>query len=63
MVVIAMGELTSPLQNVWFILRHLRYDFQWADTLFRPLSWVYAVFYVLCRSIIGPVVVCPVSVP
>jgi hypothetical protein len=60
MVAIVMGEVTSPLQNVWFILKNLRYDFQWADSIFKPLSWIYAVFYVLCRTVVGPVVVCSV---
>ena len=54
---VAMGELTSPLQNIWFLLKNLRYDFRWADRVFDPLSWIYSAYYVLCRSVIGPLVV------
>lgn len=54
---VAMGELTSPLQNVWFLLKNARYDFKWADRVFAPLSWVYSAFYVLCRSVVGPLLV------
>ena len=54
---IAIGEITSPLQNVWFLFKTWRYDSRLADEVFRHLSLVYAVFYVLCRSVVGPFVV------
>jgi hypothetical protein len=56
-----MGEITSPLQNVWFVLKTLRYDSQLADDLFRHVSWTYALCYVLCRSILGPIMVRPTT--
>jgi hypothetical protein len=62
LVAIGIGEVTSPLQNIWFILKNVRYKSQSADEVFRYLSWVYAAFYVFCRSICGPVVVrCPTA--
>ena len=54
---IALGEVTSPLQNIWFINKNLRYRRKWADDLFAYVSWVYAAFYVFVRSLVGPVVV------
>jgi hypothetical protein len=59
LVAIAMGEVTSPLQNVWFMLKTWRYDSQLADSVFKHLSWVYAAFYFVCRSLIGTAVVRP----
>ena len=54
---IAIGESTSPLQNIWFIFKVLRYRYKWVDDAFAHLSWQYAAFYVFVRSAIGPSVV------
>lgn len=54
---IAIGELTSPLQNTWYLLKPLRYDVKVADTAFKYVSWLFAAWYILCRSVLGPIVV------
>lgn len=50
---ITMGEVTSPIQNVWFWLKHLRYRYQVADQMFAYVSWMYSAFYILTRSGFG----------
>ena len=57
LVAIAMGEITSPLQNIWFMFKTWRYDSQLADHMFKYISWIYAAVYFVCRTIIGPIVV------
>ena len=57
LVAIGIGEVTSPLQNVWFLLKNFRYRSRMCDNIFKYVSWIYAAFYVLCRSVCGPVVV------
>lgn len=53
-VLMALGESTSLLQNGWYIVRDLRRDSKLAYTLFKQLSPVYTVVFVLVRTIIGP---------
>eukprot|EP00892_Ulva_mutabilis_P002829 jgi/Ulvmu1/12547/UM090_0034.1 len=50
---IFMGEITSPIQNVWFWLKHLRYRYKVADQLFAYVSWMYSAFYIFIRSGVG----------
>lgn len=57
LVAIGIGEVTSPLQNIWFILKNVRYKSQAADNVFKYLSWLYAAFYFFCRSNCGFAVV------
>lgn len=56
---ISMGEITSPLQNVWFWLKHFRYKNKAADEIFAYVSWIYSAFYVFVRSFFGVAVVRP----
>jgi hypothetical protein len=60
---ISMGEITSPLQNVWFWLKNLRYRYKAADELFAYVSWIYAAFYIFIRSCFGLAVVCAAPSP
>lgn len=50
---ITMGEVTSPIQNVWFLLKHLRYRHKVADQVFAYVSWMYSAFYIFIRSGFG----------
>lgn len=50
---IAMGEVTSPIQNVWFLLKNMRYRYRLADQVFAYISWMYSAFYIFIRSGVG----------
>ena len=52
-----MGEITSPLQNVWFWLKYFRYTNSAADEAFAYVSWIYSAFYIFIRSFFGVAVV------
>mmetsp|Transcript_46481 Transcript_46481/g.149120 ORF Transcript_46481/g.149120 Transcript_46481/m.149120 type:complete len:234 (-) Transcript_46481:73-774(-) len=54
-----MGEITSPFQNVWLLARDLRFDYPLARVVFRALTPLYTVFFVVVRTFVGPVYVRP----
>ncbi|KAK9838479.1 hypothetical protein WJX81_001919 [Elliptochloris bilobata] len=54
LVLILLGELTSPLQNLWYFARYLKDRSQVAARAFALISPVYTYIYLLVRSGIAP---------
>ena len=48
------GEITSPVQQVWFISRRLKKGRPGAERVFNVMSPIYTVLYLLVRSVVGP---------
>jgi len=50
-VAIVMGEVTNPLQNVWFISK----DVPALESVYLVISPIFTYFFIVCRCFIGPV--------
>ena len=48
------AEVTSPVQQAWFISRRLKKGRPGAERVFNLTSPVYTVLYILARSVVGP---------
>jgi len=55
MMIIWLGEVSSPVQNVWFIARRLSKQFPAAMAVYEATSPLYTVTYFLVRSLASPV--------
>ena len=51
---IFFAEVTSPVQQVWFISRRLKKGRPGTERVFNLTSPVYTVLYLLVRSVVGP---------
>uniref|UniRef100_A0A0D6QVR7 TLC domain-containing protein n=1 Tax=Araucaria cunninghamii TaxID=56994 RepID=A0A0D6QVR7_ARACU len=53
---IAAGEATSPLQNVWTVSRMARAESELANRVYTSLSPFFTVYFTFMRCIVGPYV-------
>ena len=49
-----LGELTTPLLNVFSVTKELKGERAWAAKVFEAVSPVFTAFFLLVRSIVGP---------